>query len=427
MSNYDDMPGRDEIRREYFEMDNDISYFAAASRSALAKSTYEAGARALRSKMSPWKMSSDGVDEKVRESFAKLVNCSSDDVALCPSTSFALATAAKAIEPSIVPGDVGLILEEQMSSNTYPWQRLQATVGLELQAVPYPADGDWTTALLDYMYAVREEGKNLAFVAIPIYRWTDCSGPIDLGAIGEACHHPWGPGSDGRPAILIVDATQSLGAVPVDVQETPVDFLAASVHKWLLGAYGLSIMYVHPHWWENPHTMPLVEDEHCRLHMKNGDEEVPFDMALPGYPLATKRGARRLDSGGRPNPVLLPMALDGLRLVLRWGPANIADSLEALTLRIEMECRNYFKLWVPKRHGPHFIGVGPGPCDNCTTDEEVHNWVLEATAHLKRHRIIVTPKLKVMRVAPHVYTRDMDVDLFLQAMESFLQSYRDDF
>merc|ERR1712216_794100 len=180
------------------------------------------------------------------------------------------------------PGDVGIILEDQMSSNVYPWQLLQRTHGLALEAIPYPRDGDWTKALLRRLADLENEGRRVAVVALPVYLWTDGSGPVDLDAVSKVCRDS----ARRMRTSLVVDGSQSVGAVPFDIQRTPVDFLAASVHKWMFGGYGLSCMYVARHWWADPRMESLVKDEHPRAHMANGDDEVAFDTTLPGYPVA---------------------------------------------------------------------------------------------------------------------------------------------
>eukprot|EP00927_Polykrikos_kofoidii_P032682 TRINITY_DN27770_c0_g1_i2.p1 TRINITY_DN27770_c0_g1~~TRINITY_DN27770_c0_g1_i2.p1 ORF type:complete len:392 (-),score=52.14 TRINITY_DN27770_c0_g1_i2:177-1352(-) len=377
-------------------------------------------AQAVAKKQLPWTLSSDGSDERVREGFAQLIKCSPDDVAICQSTSFALTTAARAIALHMRRGDVGLILEDQMSSNVYPWQLLQRTHGLALEAVPYPHDGDWNCSLLQRLVALENEGRRVAVVAIPVYLWSDGSGPVDLVAVCKVCRDT----SRRMKTMVVVDATQSAGAVPIDVQQAPVDFLAASVHKWLFGAYGVSCLFVAREWWEDSRLECLVEDEHTRAHMASADDEVPFDLRLPGYPTEFRMGARRLDGGGRPNPILLPMAADGMALVTQWNPARIAIALAPLTKRIRDRCAKELGLWVPPRHGPHFLGVGPGREDRCQTPEEVRDWVRDAAAFLKDRRIYVSARLKNLRVAPHLYTSSSEVDRFVDELGDFVRLRR---
>ena len=277
-------PGRAQMAaaravRGLFDMAEEDVYLACASRAPLARRTLEVGVGAAAQKARPWTLSGDGVDDRVRAAFAELVGCSAQDVALCPSTSFALTTAAGAVAARMQPGDVGLVLEDQMSSNVYPWQRLQESHGLDLQAVPYPEDGDWSGPLLRRLASLEADGRRVAVVAVPVYLWTDGSGPLDLAALSAACRDP----SRRARTMLVVDATQSLGAAPLDVRATPVDFLAASVHKWLFGAYGLSCLFVAPELWADERLRPLVEDEHPRAHMAGADDEVAFDPRLPGY------------------------------------------------------------------------------------------------------------------------------------------------
>merc|ERR1712232_121087 len=159
-------------------------------------------------------------------------------------------------------------------------------------------------------------------------------------------------------------------------------------------------------------------------HMANADDEVAFDLKLPGYPTAYRHGARRLDAGGRPNPILLPMAEDGLRLVSEWEPARTAAALEPLTRRIRQRCTDELRLWTPELHGPHFLGVGPGPEDLCASAEEVAEWVRQASAFLKQNRVYVSARLKVLRVAPHLYSSMADVDRFVEVMREFVGRWR---
>merc|ERR1712194_555200 len=134
-----------------------------------------------------------------------------------------------------------------------------------------------------------------------------------------------------------------------------------------------------------------------------------FNMTLPGYPTEYQSGAKRLDGGGRPNPIILPMALDGLNHVLEWEPAKTAAALLPLTERIRRRCVDELGLWAPTLHGPHFVGIGPGVLDGRDDPRHVAQWCQDAARFLKKHQIYVTARLKVLRVAPHLYTRVSDV------------------
>jgi selenocysteine lyase/cysteine desulfurase len=97
---------------------------------------------------------------------------------------------------------------------------LAERTGAAFVSVPRPGDDDWTSALLSFI------DRSTGIVAVPHCHWTD-GGLIDLEAIGAACRRVG--------AVLCVDATQSVGALPLDVKRVDPDFLAVASYKWLLG------------------------------------------------------------------------------------------------------------------------------------------------------------------------------------------------
>mmetsp|Transcript_12820 Transcript_12820/g.31959 ORF Transcript_12820/g.31959 Transcript_12820/m.31959 type:complete len:162 (+) Transcript_12820:777-1262(+) len=157
--------------------------------------------------------------------------------------------------------------------------------------------------------------------------------------------------------------------------------------------------------------------------MASADVEVPFDMAVPGYPTELTAAASRADGGGRPNPILLPMIENGLSWVLRLQPARVAATVQPLVTLLRQRCEE-LGLWVPRATGPHIIGVGPGQRDACPDQPAVTAWVAAAAAHLKRHKIYVSAKVKVLRVAPHVYNTVEDVEVFVRVLGEFVAGRR---
>lgn len=212
----------------------------------------------------------------------------------------------------------------------------------------------------------------------------------------------------------------------MDVRRCNIDFLACSVHKWLFGPYGLSFMYASEKWCTNPRTEPIVHDEHNRVGA-DGDKVLPFHPTL-GYAEEWMVGARRFDSGGRPNPILLPMVEMALTQILAWGQANIEVSLSLLTARVAAGSR-VLGLSVPAHFAPHFVGVGPGPQDapggKSPVDVEARErWADAASSHLEARNIYVSSRGGSLRVAPHVYNTFDDIDKFLEALGSFVRVRR---
>jgi selenocysteine lyase/cysteine desulfurase len=103
--------------------------------------------------------------------------------------------------------------------------------GAHFIAVPRPSDDDWTATLLSAINTAT------GVVAIPHCHWTD-GGLIDLEAVGNACRRVG--------AILCIDGTQSVGALPFDVKRIDPDYLAVASYKWLLRPYSFGFLYVAP-------------------------------------------------------------------------------------------------------------------------------------------------------------------------------------
>ncbi|MDZ7769250.1 MAG: aminotransferase class V-fold PLP-dependent enzyme [Woeseiaceae bacterium] len=176
----------------------------------------------------------------------------------------------------------------------------------ELVTVRRPADDDWTAALLEHIDA------STALAAVPNCHWTDGS-LIDLVRIGGALRDVG--------AALVVDATQSLGAYPLNVADIKPDFLVAATYKWLLGPYSLGFLYAG----EKHRSGKRIEHNWIR---RSGSENFG---GLVEYKSSFQPGARRYDMGERSNFALLPMALAAMRQILDWKCRSVAETIGELS------------------------------------------------------------------------------------------------
>src|SRR5271165_69529 len=229
-------------QRHLFDIPDDVAYLNCAYMSPLLKPALEAGTAALNRKAQPWQITPDQFftgSEKFRATAAQFLDCSADCIAIVPSASYGIATAARNL--LVNKSQSILILEEQFPSNYYAWQRLAEANGASLKIVPWPEDNDWTAAVLNSLTA------NVAIAALPHVQWTS-GGRLDLVRIGEACRK--------LGAALVLDLTQSLGALPFDAAKVQPDFAVAACYKWLLGPYSTGAFYASPKWHEG---RPLEE------------------------------------------------------------------------------------------------------------------------------------------------------------------------
>ena len=125
-----------------------------------------------------------------------------------------------------------------------------------------------------------------------------------------------------------------------------------------------------------------------------------------------KTGARALDSGGRPNPVLMPMASKAMELVLGWGPDRICAHLQTYTDRVAATAQE-LGLHTPPRRAGHIVGVSKrGDPD----------WSERCSAFLKANGVIVASRFGKLRVAPHVYNTPQEVELLCDLLAQFVGS-----
>jgi selenocysteine lyase/cysteine desulfurase len=175
-------------------------------------------------------MEMDEMRHKAIEQAALLLNAQEDQIALVESTTHGLNIAANAIP--LRRGDRILIADTEFLQVSIPWKMKEASVGVELVPVPTGPDGVLT---VDH-FEKAMDGRTRV-VCVSSVQW--CSGyRIDLDALSQLCRS--------RDIYLVVDAIQQLGACPIDVQQTPVDFLMAGGHKWLNAPFGCGILYVSP-------------------------------------------------------------------------------------------------------------------------------------------------------------------------------------
>jgi selenocysteine lyase/cysteine desulfurase len=354
--------------------DDKVCYVSGSSRSPMPKSVREIGIQTLNRKArTPWNLGYDEIEESLRDAWKRLVNAPSNDYfAFVPSCSYAMSTAAKILSKHLKKDDEILILRDQYSSNVYCWQ----ATGFKVVAL---SRGDGFMKRIETI--MKQSDCRVKIVSLPQVQWCDGEA-IDLERVGRLCR--------ARGAHLVVDATQSLGAVPFDVQRIEnLAFVAASSHKWLMGPYGVCMLYVASRFWSCDDAEPLEQHEHNRQGA-DGKTCLPYP-----YEKKFKKGARAFDSGGRPNPVLLPMALEGVNVVLKWEPRRvlftIRSLLKPLVMMISESCNN--RLRIPSSYH-HFFGI------SCKDDV---TWADRCSSYLKANGFIVPSRFGSLRVSPHVY------------------------
>jgi selenocysteine lyase/cysteine desulfurase len=380
------MPTLIPSQRHLFDLPDDVAYLNCAYMSPLMHKVVEAGQQAAATKARPWQITTPdffGLPERARELFGRLINAPIEDICVVPAASYGIAAAAANLP--VEAGRKLIVLADQFPSNVYAWRQLAGDVGATLQTLPRTADGNWTPAILDAI------DETTAVVALPHCHWTD-GGLVDLVAVGARCRKVG--------AALVLDLTQSIGALPFDVAAVQPDFAVAAGYKWMMGPYSLGFMYVAPQWQDG---RPLEHNWIARA----GSEDF---ARLVDYRMDFQPGARRFDVGEVANFALLPQAIVALEQLLEWGVDNIQATLRARTDAIATRASNLgLKASDPAFRAGHFLGL-----------RFPQGVPAGLPQKLAAEQVYVSVRGDSMRVTPHLYNTDADTDRLLDTLRKIL-------
>ncbi len=373
-------------QRALFEMPRHICYLSAASYSPLPLRTLEAGRAAVGRKGTPWLLDASFAHqqhERARAAAARLIHADAADIALIPSVSYGVATAAKILK--IARGTRVIVLEDDHSSPVLEWHARAEAQGFAVETVRRPDNGDWTSAVLAVIE--RSDAPPVSLASISSVHWSD-GGLIDVDKVGAALRQ--------RSAIFLIDATQSVGVLAMDVRRLDPDFVIFPTYKWLLGPYGRAFLYVAR---RHQNGIPLEQTA-------GGRRDVRAENAVYFTDISYVPDARRFDMGERDHFISLEMASIGMEMMAEWGAQSVAERLRMLTDRIAQRVREFgVSVLEPPLRAPHILSLGFG--------DGIPKGLIEGLAS---EGIYVATRLGRMRVSPHVYNDEDDADRFVAAL-----------
>ncbi len=371
-------------QRHLFDIPDDVHYLNCAYMSPLLNSVVEIGRQAAARKARPWQikpMDFFETPEVARRLFGQLINAAADDIAIVPAASYGIAAAAANLR--LGQGQKLIVLEDQFPSNVYAWREKAQAAEARVITVKRPGNRSWADAVL------AEIDADTAIVALPQCHWIDGS-IVDLPAIAGRCRQVG--------AKLVLDLTQSIGALPFDVQEIRPDFMVAAGYKWMMGPYTLGFLYVAPEY-------HLGEPLEFNWIARQGSEDF---ARLVDYQMNFQPGARRFDMGEGAYFGQMPMAVAALEQLHDWGVENTQSSLRAMTDEIAARATALgLTAGPPEDRAGHFLGLrfpGGVPAD--------------LLARLAAEQVFVSVRGDAMRVTPHLYNNEADIDKLIEVLKA---------
>ncbi len=309
------------------------------------------------------------VEAALREKLANLVNApSSDDIALVKNTSEGLSLVANGLDWQ--SGDEIVGISDDFPSNRIVWEAL-ASQGVKFIPVDITSADDPEQALMDAC------GPNTRLMAISSVHFATGL-RLQLKKLSDYCRS--------KNILISLDAIQSIGAVPFDLAETPVDFISADGHKWMLAPEGLGFFY-------------------CRAGLRETLKLTQFGWAMrekphafaPGEWFPTSTG-RRFECGS-PNMLGIHALNASLGLLLEVGMPTVFERLQDNIARLRDKLEQIPDLQVvtpedPARHAGILAFHLP----------DVDSDLLYR--HLMENQLICAARGGCVRLSPHFYTAE---------------------
>ena len=371
-----------------------ICYLNNACAAPLSSSVKLAGWKSIQ--QPPWEINTDDDQNEVQRLFSRLIGTDEYCIATMQSTAFAITLASQNIKRTISRGGSILVLQDQMCSAVYGLQNICDTDSrFSLEVTPYPTgEGGWTQSVLARL------SEDVVIACLPPLHWSD-GARIDLEAIGATCKE--------KGIMLLVDATQAVGIMSINVAKIKPALLACSIHKWLRGPIGMCLVYVdkelHNTW------LPLDQHGRSRDHHEGGAawDASQNEMGPQGYSEDFLPDARRLDSGGKVNPVILSMLRASLTSIKDLDVLQAQNDLRNLIQPLLDWAMNKGWTLTPGPHAAHIIGLRP---ISLTSKQ-----MLDICSGLQYDGIYIAVKCGAFRVSAYIDTTINDIERLIAGFE----------
>lgn len=379
-------------QKHLFNLPEDLHYLNGAYMSPNLKSVEQAGIKGILRKSDPTSIKEHDFfepAEEVKMLFGKLINRSASQIALIPSASYGLMNAIQNVP--IKKGQHAITVSKEFPSDHLALRKFCEENKAELKIIDPPEfivgrTKKWTEDILEHI------NEDTAVVVMSAIHWMEGL-KFDLKAIGEKCRQ--------TDTYFIVDGSQSVGALHLDVQEFKIDALICAAYKWLLGPYSTGLAY---------YSEKYNDGEPIEYSWMTRKDSNDFKK-LTSYPREYGKGAMRYNVGEFSNFIALPMLKSALEQILDWGVENIQAYCFNLLepLRDFLEEKGLEKdedVWVSS----HLYGMHLPP--KLQTPQ--------LTEDFKAHKIHLSTREDYIRISPHVYNDNHDIDELIKVLDKHI-------
>jgi selenocysteine lyase/cysteine desulfurase len=371
-------------RREWFEIE-DAAYLNTAAHAVMPRVSVQAVQASLEAKQAPHHTPDSAffeVPNRLRASLADLIGAKPGEIALTTGASAGVAAVAHGL--TWEPGDEVITAKGEFPLQYATWKPMEEREGVTLKVVA--PRGRFITAD-DLIAAITPRTR---VVSVSHVRFDDGS-LLDAARVSAACH--------AQGALLVLDASQSCGAMPLDVSELGADVLVCAGYKWLLSPYGTGFCWVRSEQLDAMRPGPF-----------SWAAQVPDTFsALNFVDPEPSRSAKRWDSPEAATYFNLNLtAMDAsVGLVLRIGPELVLEHtrrlIDYLFERLPEDCVPASPRDAAQR--------GPYGCFTARNQQET----VELYQKLRDRHVVVSMREGKIRVSPHLFNAQRDIDRLIDA------------
>jgi selenocysteine lyase/cysteine desulfurase len=317
-----------------------------------------------------------------------MIGAEADEIALVGNTTAWISLVAEGFDWK--QGDNVVTLADEFPSNVYPWLNLESR-GVETRRIPTEVSGRLDLERLAAACDARTRIVTVSWIGFATgYRH-------DVARIASIAHK--------RGALMFLDAIQGLGAFPLDVNEFGIDFLAADGHKWLLGPEGAGIAYIRREQLER--LRPLGPGWHSVMP---GQDYTHIELNL-------RPAAARYEGGSQNNAGFLAFG-SSLDLLTELGADNIAAAIIDITERACERLKQIGATIVSDRRPDH---RGGEQRSGIVAFELPGRDPMAVKRHAMRQDVVFGCRAGRLRISPHAYNNEEDLDRLVSALTSFKQ------
>ncbi len=378
--------------KDLFQLNPEDIYLNCALMSPSLKSSVEAGILGINKKVNPQNLQVDdffGLANDIRKEYSKILKLGdSERIAILPSVSYGMSIVSNNLKPTNSRSNI-IANDKVFPSNFYPWVKASRKYGCELKIID-PVDTNTPNRALEWNTAILESiDKNTIAVCISHVHWT-CGTIFNLKKIRERTNEVG--------ALLIIDGSQSVGALPFNIAEIKPDALILTSYKWLFGPMSMALGYFGEKFDDGD---PIEENWINRL---NSDD---FSKIL-NYQDSYMPKAQRYNVGEFSNFILLPMLMDGLKQVNKWTVESIQDYCGRIfNKHIDRLLDLGFWIEDAKHRSKHLIGLRIPKHLNLDTLKN----------ELIKRSITIALRGDFIRISPNVYNTSEEIELLIDAFE----------